>query len=121
VNIAAEQPRDDECENCIAPDRYYLFEEEAPHELISGPATEKEDLYFDEQGNPLPKEGIVKKVPQGTVVVAELPTDPGSGKTVDDPSQAGYFVLRDNPALSGSDIKDPQQQLDQFNQPNVTF
>lgn len=121
VNIAAKQPRVDDCENCIAPDRYYLFEEEAPHELISGPATEKEDLYFDEQGNPIPKQGIVKKVPQGTVVVSELPTDPATGKTVDDPSQSGYFVLSDDPALSGSDIKDPQQQLDQFNQPNVTF
>lgn len=121
VDIASKQPREADCENCVSPDRYYLFEEKAPHDLISGPATEKEDLYFDDQGNPLPKEGIVKKVPQGTVVVSELPTDPGTGKTIDDPSQAGYFVLRDDPALSGSDIKDPQQQLDQFNQPNVTF
>jgi len=121
VNIAAEQQPDEDCESCTSPNRYYLFEEKAPHDLISGPATAKEDLYFDDQGNPLPKEGIVKEVPQGTIVVSELPTDPGTGRTVDDPSQSGYFVLRDNPALSGSDIKDPQQQLDQFNQPNVTF
>lgn len=121
VTIASKQKRDPDCENCTAPDRYYLFEKEAPHDLISGPATAREDLYFDAQGNPLPKQGIIKTVPQGTVVVSELPTDPVTGRMVEDESQAGYFVLRDNPALSGSDIKDPQQQLDQFNQPNVTF
>ena len=51
----------------------------------------------------------------------ELPTDPATGRTVDDPEQAGYFVLTDNSALSGSEIKDPQQNQDQFGQPNVTF
>lgn len=129
VNIASKEPRDEKCSSCTAPDRYYLFEDEAPHRLISGPAAAKEDLYFDHQGNPLPKQGIVKMVPQGTVVVSELPTDPQTGQAVVDPEwekaqdgpPAGYFILKDNPALSGSDIKDPQQQLDQFNQPNVTF
>ncbi|MCO5315511.1 MAG: protein translocase subunit SecD [Solirubrobacterales bacterium] len=121
VEIASKQKPDPDCKNCTSPDRYYLFEEKPPHDLISGPAAAKEDLYFDDQGNPLPKEGIIKMVPQGTVVVSELPTDPATGKAVEDQSQAGYYVLRDNPALSGSDIKDPQQELDQFNQPNVTF
>lgn len=121
VAIASKEQREADCKNCTSPDRYYLFEEKAPHDLISGPAAAKEDLYFDDQGNPLPKNGIIRMVPQGTVVVSELPTDPATGRAVEDQSQAGYFVLRDNPALSGSDIKDPQQQLDQFNQPNVTF
>ncbi len=129
VMIASKEKRIADCESCTSPDRFYLFGEKAPHELISGPTSAREDLYFDHQGNPLPKEGIVKKVPQGTVVVSEMPTDPASGRAVQDPAwderqdgpPAGYFVLRDDPALSGSDIKDPQQQLDQFNQPNVTF
>lgn len=133
VNLAAKQPRDPKCENCTSGDKYYLFEEEAPHELISGPVTAKEDLYFNDQGRPIPHEGIVKKVPQGTIVVRELPTD-SSGKTIQTNSDglwenssgelvdpAGYFVLKDNAALSGSEIKDPQQNMDQFNQPNVTF
>lgn len=129
VKIASKQPREADCENCTSPNRYYLFDEEAPHQLISGPANAKEDLYFDDQGNPIPKKGIIKEVPQGTVVVSEMPTDPETGRAVVDPEwdkrqdgpPAGYYVLKDNPALSGSDIKDPQQQLDQFNQPNVTF
>lgn len=133
VNLAAEQPRNDDCENCTSGDQFYLFEEEEPHELISGPVTAKEDLYFNDQGHPIPEEGIVKKVPQGTVVVSELPSDRdgqtiqvdenglwenSSGKKVD---PAGYFVINDDAALSGSEIKDPQQSMDQFNQPNVTF
>jgi len=153
VSIASKEPRNAKCEDCSSPDRYYLFtdkpaktapagkdksapaserqqfEEAAAHQLISGPVAAREDLYFDAHGNPLPKKGIVKMVPQGTVVVAELPTDPATGRAVQDAAweeaqdgpPAGYFVLRDSPALSGSDIKDPQQQLDQFNQPNVTF
>jgi SecD/SecF fusion protein len=132
VELASKQPRDDECENCTSGDKYYLFDEKT-HDLISGPVTNKKDLYFNDQGRPIPHEGVVKKVPQGTIVVDELPSD-SDGKTIKvdedglwenadgkkvDP--AGYFVLKDDAALSGSDIKDPQQSLDQFNQPNVTF
>ncbi len=154
VNLASEQPRDDDCENCTSGDKYYLFDAET-HELISGPVTAKEDLFFNDQGRPIPHEpvegskgnkvtltdaqgnktgeAVVKMVPQGTIIVDELPTDT-DGKTIQvdddglwendqgekvDPS--GYFVVKDNAALSGSEIKDPQQNLDQFNQPNVTF
>ena len=122
VNLAAEQPRVDDCPKCASGDKYYLFEEAEPHDLISGPVAEKQDLYFDEQGTPIPREGTVKKVSQGTVVVQELPTDPATGRTINDESQAGYFVLEDNAELTGSDITDPQQQTDPLtNQPNVTF
>ena len=122
VNLAVEQERLDPCPDCSSSDRYYLFEEKEPHELLSGPVADRQDLYFDAQGNPLPKQGIVKKVPQGTIVVSELPTDPASGRTIDDPEQAAYFVLEDSAELTGSDIKDPQQQTDPLtNAPNVTF
>ncbi len=122
VNLASEQPRVADCPNCASGDKYYLFEDNESHELISGPVADKQDLYFDAQGRPLKQEGIVKKVPQGTVVVEELATDPENGRTIEDESQAGYFVLEDNAELSGSDIKDPQQQTDPVTSaPNVTF
>jgi SecD/SecF fusion protein len=122
VNLATEQDRVEPCPDCSSSDRFYLFEEEEPHDLISGPVADREDLYFNDQGRPIPKQGIVKKVPQGTIVVEELPTDPTNGRTIDDPEQAGYFVLEDNAELSGSDIVDPQQQTDPVtNAPNVTF
>ena len=119
VQLASKQPRDAECENCTSGDKYYLFDEKT-HDLISGPVTNRQDLYYNDQGRPIPKKGIVKKVPQGTIIVEELPTD-SDGKTVNDESQAAYFVLKDDSALSGSEIKDPQQNTDQFGQPNVTF
>lgn len=143
VNLAAEQPRDDDCENCTSADKFYLFDAEEPHALISGPVVEREDLFFNDQGRPIPHEpapgqnpnrvvlldeagnetgeGIVKRVPQGTVVVEEYATDTNTGQTIDDPTQAGYFVVNDDAELSGSEIRDPQQNMDQFNQPNVTF
>jgi SecD/SecF fusion protein len=122
VNLATEQERVDPCPDCSSSDRYYLFTEDEPHELISGPVADKEDLYFNDQGRPIPKKGIVKEVPQGTIVVEELPTDPETGRTINDEEQAGYFVLEDNAELTGSDINDPQQQTDPVtNAPNVTF
>jgi SecD/SecF fusion protein len=123
VSLASKQPRVDDCPSCAAPDQYYLFEDDKEHTYLSGPVNDKQDLYFTDQGTPIPKEGtVVKEVPQGTVVVTEQATDSGTGKTVDGEENAGYYVLKDNAALSGSDIKDPQQQTDQgTGQPNVTF
>lgn len=125
VEVASKQPRlsDKECEGlCASGDKYYLFSNDKEHKLLSGPVSDKVDLYFDEQGKPLPKDGIVKKVPQGTAIVSELPTDPSTGRAVDDPSQEAYFVITDRAELSGNEIKNPAQQTDPAtNQPNVTF
>jgi len=130
VGIASQQPRKDPCKDCAAPDQYFLFSDDKDHTLLSGPTTAKEDLYFDDQGTPIPTENtIVRTVPQGTVVVSELPTD-SNGKAIefdentdgDFESKAGFYVLEDNAALSGSDIKSPEQGSDPgTNQPNVNF
>ncbi len=125
VNLAASQPRlsNAECEGlCATGDKYYLFTDDAEHRLLSGPVSDRADLYFDDSGRPLPKEGIVKKVPQGTIVVSELPIDPSTGRAVDDPSQEAYFVINDRAELSGDEIRSPAQATDPAtNQPNVTF
>ena len=61
-------------------------------------------------------------MPQGTTVVTEQATDPATGDTAEGPENAGYYVLKDDPALSGTDIKDPQQGQDPgTNAPNVNF
>jgi len=125
VNLAAKQPRvsDEDCEGvCATGDKYFLFTDDEEHRLLSGPVSNQADLYFDEQGRPLPKEGVVKKVPQGTLVVSELPIDPASGRAVEDPSQEAFFVISDVAELSGDQIKSPAQNTDPAtNQPNVTF
>jgi SecD/SecF fusion protein len=118
--LAAEQEPDEKCENCsVAKPRYYLFEKEAPHELIAGPELSRKDLYISPTGEKRPKNGIVVEVPAGVVLVSEFPSDE-SGKQ-DETAKPGWFAIKDNPALSGNDITNPEQAYGQFNEPIVTF
>jgi SecD/SecF fusion protein len=119
--LAAEQEPDENCENCsVAKPRYYLFEKDAPHELVSGPELAKKDLYVSPTGKKLPKDGLVVEVPAGTVLVSELPVD-NEGKVIED-ADPGWYALKDDPALSGHDITNPEQSYaPTTNEPIVTF
>jgi SecD/SecF fusion protein len=119
--LAAEQEPVTDCENCTANQpRFYLFEKEAPHKLIAGPELAKKDLYLSPTGEKRPKDGLVVEIPVGTIVVSEQPTDE-SGQ-VDDTAQPGWYALKDDPALSGTDITDPEQTYGQVaNEPQVSF
>jgi hypothetical protein len=108
VQLASQQKRVDDCTRCLSSDKFYLFEEKAPHKLISGPVANRSDLYFDSKGQPLPERGIVETVPQGTIVVEEPPRDPRTGSRITEPGQSGFFVLEDDPELTGADIETPQ-------------
>jgi SecD/SecF fusion protein len=121
AQLAEEQKPDENCENCsVGRTQYYLFEKEAPHKLLAGPETTKKDLYESPTGETLPKDGLVGEVPAGTILVSELPTEE-SGK-VDETAQPGWFALKDNPALSGSEITEPKQEYAQGSgEPNVSF
>jgi SecD/SecF fusion protein len=118
--LASEQEPDEKCDNCsVAKPRFYLFEKEEPHKLLAGPELSKKDLFVSPTGEKLPKDGIVIEVPAGTVLVSELPTDE-TGK-LDETAQAGWFAIKDNPALSGNDITNPKQEYGQTGEPNVVF
>jgi SecD/SecF fusion protein len=118
--LASEQEPVENCETCsVARPRYYLFEKAAPHKLLAGPELSEKDLYISPTGKKLPKNGIVIEVPAGTVLVSEYPTDE-SGK-VDETAQPGWYALKDEPALSGSDITNPEQAYGPNNEPIVTF
>jgi SecD/SecF fusion protein len=120
AQLAAEQPPNESCENCsVAKPRFYLFEREAPHKLVAGPELTKRDLYISPTGEKRPKNGIVVEVPAGTILVSEYPKDL-SGK-LDTTAQPGWFAIKDEPALSGTDITNPKQGFGEFNEPNVTF
>lgn len=120
AKLASEQEPVENCENCSANQpRYYLFEKESPHKLIAGPEIREKDLYISPTGEERPKDGIVVEVPEGTIVVSEKPnTEDG---TVDETAQPGWYALKDDPALTGTDITDPEQTYSQFNQPQVSF
>ncbi len=118
--LAAEQEPAKNCESCsVAKPRYYLFEKAPPHKLVAGPELTEKDLYVSATGEKRPKNGIVVQIPAGTVLVAEYPTNE-SGQ-LDETAQPGWFALKDNPALSGNDITNPEAKTGQFGEPNVTF
>jgi SecD/SecF fusion protein len=118
--LAAEQEPAKNCEGCsVAKPRYYLFEKAPPHKLVAGPELTEKDLYLSATGEKRPKNGIVVEIPAGTVLVAEYPTDE-SGQ-IDETAQPGWFAIKDNPALSGNDITNPEAKTGEFGEPNVTF
>jgi SecD/SecF fusion protein len=120
AQLASEQEPVKNCEECsVAKPRYYLFAKQEPHELIAGPELAKKDLYLSPTGEKRPRNGIVVEVPAGTIVVSELPVDE-SGQTIED-ADPGWYAIKDQPALSGHDITDPEQSYGPNNEPIVTF
>jgi SecD/SecF fusion protein len=120
AKLAAEQTPVENCEDCsVAKPRYYLFGKARPNDLIAGPELAKKDLYVSPTGEKRPKDGIVVEVPAGTIVVAEYPVD-ASGQ-IDESVDPGWYALKDKPALSGSEITNPEQAYGPNNEPIVTF
>mgnify|MGYP001362135581 CR=1 FL=1 len=98
--------------------QYYLVDTKT-EKVLAGPAETRKDLDAEIASKKI-KEGPnteVLKVPQGTVVIAAEAPD---GQ---DPSR--FYVMRDQPALSGLEIKNPEQNFDNgpggTGAPNVTF
>ena len=102
--------------------RYYMFDSDS-FELLAGPEQRKQDLFLDSPGEKQPDDVEILEVPQGTVVVEEPQTDnPDTEADESEESPPEFFVLRDRPQLSGTDITNPEQNFDpNTNQPNVTF
>src|SRR5215211_2979803 len=123
VKLAAKQKPECFQDRCTANGpRYYMFDANS-FELLAGPEQKKSDLFLDSPGEKRPPHSLIYTVPQGTVVVQEPAID--NPDTEEDESATGppeYVVLRVRPALSGTDITNPEQQFDPTtNQPNVTF
>ncbi len=115
VEVASKQ--DTKCDQVCtttAPE-LYLFEKKS-RQFVAGPETNNRDLFSTDEAKALPKDDqTIFTVPQGTIVVQDQ-------ENVDSPdAPPRYFVLRDRPELTGDDIKNPEQNFDQNNQPNVTF
>jgi SecD/SecF fusion protein len=118
--LASEQEPIEDCQDCsVAKPRYYLFKKAEPHDLIAGPELAKKDLYISPTGQKRPKDGIVVEVPPGTILVSEYPTDQAG--QLDETVDPGWYALKDNPALSGNDITDPEQTYGVNNEPVVSF
>ena len=105
-------------DDCIYGSWYLL---DTKHEtVLRGPEETEKNLYSDYT---VPKDAVAKavRVNPGTVVVQAHPVESTSGK-VTNPNPDSWYVLNDNPVLTGSDITNPQQGSDESTgQPNVTF
>src|ERR687898_416002 len=122
VNFASTQKPECFQDSCTTNGpRYYLFDRDTL-ELLAGPEQKRSDLFLDFPRERQPKNTVIKVVPQGTIVVAEPPTDDPETDEDESTGPPEYFAVRDRPSLSGTDIENPEQQSDQTtNQPNVTF
>src|SRR5215204_546737 len=118
VKFAAEQkPRDG---GTTTGPTYYLFDAKS-HELLAGPAEKKPDLLLPFRNSKRPQGSVIKSVPQGALVAA-APAEPSLTLPQSDISNSRQYVLRDRPALTGTEITNPEQNFDPTTQqPNVTF
>ena len=89
--------------------------------LLSGPDDNLTDLHSGLPAGVSPAEGQLLTVPRGWTVLQAIPASFSHSLPVGSPS-AQFFVLKDNIALRGNDITNPQQSTDpNSGQPNVTF
>src|SRR3954453_8573613 len=100
---------------------YYLVNDKTKT-VVRGPEERQSDLFSESrEKSPGPNESI-RVVPPGVAVV-EAQYDAKSEPK--NPNQARWFVLNDNFALRGTDIKNPEQNFDNgpggTNAPIVTF
>src|SRR5437868_1442244 len=101
---------------------WYLLD--TKHEkVLRGPEETEQNLYADFK---VPAGATPKpvRVNPGTLLVQARPVESKAGK-VSNPSPNSWYVINDNPVLTGADITHPQQGFDEGaggnGQPNVNF
>jgi SecD/SecF fusion protein len=100
--------------------QYYLFNAQT-HAWVAGPTDTPKDLFSELPGQKQLPNTEILAVPQGSIVVEKEGVNGQAAPTNPNDPAAEWFVIRDRPALSGTDIKDPKPNFDQFDQPIVTF
>ncbi|MBV9606385.1 MAG: protein translocase subunit SecD [Solirubrobacterales bacterium] len=91
------------------------------HCLLAGQEQSLESLKSDLPNGVSASEGQIITIPRGWVVLQAIPASFAHPVPLGSPS-AQFYVLKDNIALRGSDITNPQQSTDSnTGEPNVTF
>jgi SecD/SecF fusion protein len=110
-------PQKDGNNNAADAPRFYAFDKTSKRPLNEGqPSNSKEEALADL--DPSQKANAeVLEVPEGILVIRDQKPDAKA------PDPDRWWVISDNPGLSGTDIKDPKQSFDQTsgNQPIVQF
>jgi SecD/SecF fusion protein len=107
---------------------WYLVDTKSEKMLCVGgaatcqPSETKENLYADGYKPPKGSHPEAIRVNPGTILVQARPTETAAGKIINH-SPNSWYVLKDDPVLSGSDITHPQQGFNESGngEPNVNF
>ncbi len=106
-------------------DKFYLLDDKA-RTVVAGPEDDEQTLRESDKGSTaLEKNKALRvvKVNEGTVVVQSESVNPNEDANA--PGPDSWFVLRDDVALNGTNISNPEQNFDNrpgaSSGPNVTF
>jgi SecD/SecF fusion protein len=110
---------------------WYLLDTKHEKMLCSGgkpicqPQETEQNLYADGYKPPAGSKPKAVRVNPGTIVVQARPVESAKTGKVTQPSPNSFYVLNDDPVLTGADIKNPAQGFDEggggSGQPNVNF
>jgi SecD/SecF fusion protein len=109
------KPQIDGNNNAAATPRFYAFDKISHKPFANGQPFDSRAEALRSLTPAQRSRATVLKVPIGILVVRAEKASATS------PPPDAYWVIQDNPALSGTDIKDPKQNSDQQGQPIVTF
>jgi SecD/SecF fusion protein len=88
--------------------------------VLRGPEETEQNLYADNYKPPAGAKAV--RVNPGTVLVQARAVEDEKTNKITNPSPNSWYVLKDNPALTGADITNPAQSNDESTgQPDVTF
>ncbi len=92
--------------------------------VLRGPEETEQNLYADGYKPPAGSQPKAVRVNPGTVLVQARPVENAQQK-ITKQSPNSWYVIRDEPVLTGADIKNPQQGFDEGGggngEPNVNF
>ncbi len=102
---------------------WYLLDTKG-EKVLRGPEETEQNLYADGYKPPPGATPKAVRVNPGTVLVQARPQENEKGKVIN-ASPNSWYVLEDNPVLTGSDVKNPAQSFDEggggTGAPDVTF
>ena len=110
-------PQEDGNNNAADAPRFYTFDKVTKQALNDGQPSNSREAALEDLSEEQRAKAEVVEVPTGILVVRDEKPSP------DAPDPDRWWIIADNPALSGTDIKDPKQTSDQQsgNEPIVTF
>jgi SecD/SecF fusion protein len=108
-------------EGCIYGTWYLLDTQKGKEKVLRGPEETKANLTSENFKAPKGAKLKTVRVNPGTVVVQARPVESAAGK-VTQPSPNSWYVLNDDPVLTGSNITNPQESSEsESGTPDVTF